>query len=97
MKNRTMFKFILVLTNLLGGWNYFILMYLVELKFLQIFKALYYVSLIDDYSRLTWIYFLKTKFEVFSWFKEIKSLLENHTFRNIKVLRTNNGGKFDST
>ena len=29
----------------------------------------YYVSYIDDYSRKTWIYFLKGKNEVFSKFK----------------------------
>jgi hypothetical protein len=57
-------------------------------------KALYYVSFIDDYSRRTWVYFLRTKYEVFSWFKEFKSLLENQTGRKIKVLRTDNGGEF---
>jgi hypothetical protein len=29
----------------------------------------YYVTFIDDYSRNTWIYFLKDKSEVFSKFK----------------------------
>jgi hypothetical protein len=37
----------------------------------------YYVSFIDDYSRKTWIYFLKSKDEVFSKFKEFKALIEN--------------------
>ena len=35
----------------------------------------YYVTFIDDYSRKTWIYFLKTKDEVFRKFKELKSLI----------------------
>ena len=39
----------------------------------------YYVSLIDYFSRKTWIYFLKIKDEVSSKFKEFKSLIENHT------------------
>ena len=39
----------------------------------------YYVTFIDDYSRKTWIYFLKTKDEVFKKFKEFKSLIENHS------------------
>ena len=34
----------------------------------------YYVSFIDDFSSKTWIYFLKGKNEVFSNFKEYKSL-----------------------
>ena len=33
----------------------------------------YYVKFIDDYSRKTWIYFLKTKSEVFGKFKQFKA------------------------
>jgi len=40
-------------------------------------KFVYYVSFIDDFSRNTWIYFLKKKFEVFYRFKEFKTLEEN--------------------
>ena len=47
----------------------------------------YYVSFIDDYSRKTRIYFLKTKDEVFNKFKEFKVLIENHTENKIKTLR----------
>ena len=36
----------------------------------------YYVTFIDDYSRKTWIYFLKTKNEVFGKFKEFGSFIE---------------------
>ena len=46
----------------------------------------YFVTFIDDYSRKTWIYFLKTKDEVFSQFKEFKALVENLTGKQIKVL-----------
>ena len=46
----------------------------------------YYVSFIDDYSRKIWIYFLKSKDEVFNKFKELKALVENHTDRKIKTL-----------
>jgi hypothetical protein len=52
----------------------------------------YYVSFIDDFSRNTWIYFLRKKIEVFDRFKEIEDLVENQTKKIIKVLRTNNGG-----
>ena len=37
----------------------------------------YYASFIDDYSRKTWIYFLKKKDGVFEIFKEFKVLVEN--------------------
>ena len=39
-------------------------------------KFVYYVSFIDDFSRNTWIYFLKNKYEVFGKFKEFKALVE---------------------
>ena len=55
-------------------------------------EYVYYVSFIDDYSRKTWSYFLKSKDEVFSKFKEFKALVENHTERKIKTLRSENGG-----
>jgi transposase InsO family protein len=56
----------------------------------------YYVSFIDDYSRKTWIYFLKSKDEVFSKFKEFKALIENLSKRKIKILRSDNGGEYTS-
>jgi transposase InsO family protein len=57
-------------------------------------KSLYYISFIDDFSRNTWIYFLRNKSEVFDKFKEFKALVENQTKKKIKVLRTDNGGEF---
>ena len=51
----------------------------------------YYVTFIDDYSRNTWIYFFKTKSEVFGKFKEFKALIENHSEKRIKTLRSDNG------
>ena len=56
----------------------------------------YYVTFIDDYSRKTWIYFLKNKSEVFGKFKEFKALIENHNEKKIKTFRSDNGGEFTS-
>ena len=56
--------------------------------------AKYFVPFIDDYSRKTWIYFLKTKDEVFNRFKEFKALVENLTGKWIKLLRSDNGGEY---
>jgi hypothetical protein len=53
----------------------------------------YYVSFIDDYSRKTWVYFLKSKDEVFNKFKGFKALTENLSERKIKILRSDNGGE----
>ena len=39
----------------------------------------YFVTFIDEHSRKTWIYFLKTNDEVFDRFREFKALVENMT------------------
>ena len=54
----------------------------------------YFVTFIDDHSRKTWIYFLKTKDEVFDRFREFKALVENLTRKKIEVLRSDNGGEY---
>jgi hypothetical protein len=56
----------------------------------------YYLTFIDDYSRKTWIYFLKTKSEVFKWFQESRALVERQSRKRIKVLRSDNGGEYFS-
>jgi hypothetical protein len=58
--------------------------------------SVYYVSFIDDYSCKPWIYFLKSKDEVFSKFKEFKAFIENLFERKIKILRSDNGGEYTS-
>jgi transposase InsO family protein len=58
--------------------------------------CLYYIIFIDDCSRKTWIYFLKTKDGSFSKFQEFKNLVENQTGRHILVFRKDNGKEFDS-
>jgi hypothetical protein len=57
---------------------------------------LYYVIFIDDFSRKSWIFFMKTKGQVFSRFQEFKALVENQTGKKIRVLRTDNGGEYTS-
>jgi hypothetical protein len=57
-------------------------------------KYVYYISFINEFSRNTWIYFSRNKFEFFDRFKEFKAHVENETEIRIKALRTNNGGYF---
>ena len=57
-------------------------------------KFMYYISFIYEFSRNTWIYFLRRKSKVFDRLKEFKALVENQTEKNIKVIRTNNDGEF---
>jgi hypothetical protein len=54
----------------------------------------YYVYFIDDFSSMTWIYFMKKKSKVFERFLEFKALMENQIDRKIKVPITDNGGEF---
>jgi transposase InsO family protein len=56
----------------------------------------YFINFSDDFSRKTWIYFLKVKSEVFSIFKKFKVLVENLSGERIKALRSDRGGKFIS-
>jgi hypothetical protein len=58
--------------------------------------SLYYVVFIDDFSRKSWIFFMKTKGQVFSRFQEFKSLVQNQIGKKIKFLRLENGGEYTS-
>jgi transposase InsO family protein len=59
-------------------------------------KKLYFLLFIDDYSRKTWVYFLKEKFNVFSCFNKFKTLVEKEIGYSIKSFRMNNKGEFCS-
>ena len=56
----------------------------------------YYMTFIDEFSRKTWIYFLKKKDEAFMWFRTFKALVENLTGKKIKILRTDNGTEYET-
>jgi hypothetical protein len=57
---------------------------------------IYLMLIVDDYTRLTWVFFLKEKSESFEKFKIYKALVENETNLKIKCLRSDNGGEFTS-
>ncbi|KAK2989292.1 hypothetical protein RJ640_027329 [Escallonia rubra] len=59
-------------------------------------KNIYFLLFIDDYSRKTWVYFLKQKSEVFSTFKRFKALVEKQNGYQIKAMRSDRGGEFIS-
>ena len=56
----------------------------------------YMLTIIDDYSRRVWPYFLKNKDDTFVVFIEWKVMIERQTEKKVKVLRTDNGGEFCS-
>lgn len=53
--------------------------------------ARYFILFIDDFSRMTFIYFLKKKNEAFACFKIFKKMVENQLSKKIKILRSDNG------
>ena len=58
--------------------------------------SVYFLTFIDDFSRKTWIYFLKEKLEAFNKFKEFKSMVEKQSELFLKVLRSDRGGEYSS-
>lgn len=54
----------------------------------------YVLTIVDDYSRFTWIVMLKHKSEVQSHLKRFVTLAENQYDAKVKVIRTDNGPEF---
>ena len=52
--------------------------------------------LIDDFTIMVWVAFLREKPEAFNKFKVFKSLVENESGHGIKCLRSDNRGEFTS-
>lgn len=52
--------------------------------------------LIDGFSRMTWVTFLKEKSEALEKIKAFKVLVENEKVLKVKCLCSSNGGKFTS-
>lgn len=56
----------------------------------------YFVSFVDEFSRMLWVYLIKTKGEVLSVFKRFKAMAEKQAERAIKILRSDGGGEYTS-
>jgi hypothetical protein len=56
----------------------------------------YFMLLVDYYTRMTVVCFLKNKLEAFEIFKIYKEMVENEMDSRIKCLRSDNGGEFTS-
>jgi hypothetical protein len=59
-------------------------------------KENYFMLIIDDYSRLTWVVLLKEKSEAIEKLKVFKALTENQIGKILKVVRSDRGGEFSS-
>jgi hypothetical protein len=56
----------------------------------------YFMLIIGDYSKLTWVAFLKEKSEAFEKFKVFKALTENQIGKRLKAVSFDRGGEFSS-
>ena len=59
--------------------------------------AEYFLTFIDDFTHYTWVYVLKKKSDVFKCFIVWKALVENCSGKQLKILRTDNGGEYVSS
>ena len=51
----------------------------------------YFLTIVDDYSRYTWVVLLKYKSEVKTHVQNFIALIENQFDSKIKCIRSNNG------
>ncbi|KAJ9556214.1 hypothetical protein OSB04_010828 [Centaurea solstitialis] len=61
---------------------------------MSIGKKSYCLVIVDDYSRFTWVYFLRTKDETSGLIKPFVIRVENKTNLRVKVIRSDNGTEF---
>lgn len=54
----------------------------------------YFITFIDDASKYTYVFFIRTKDKVFEKFKSYKAEVENSLNLKIKTLRFNRGGEY---
>ncbi|KAF3773206.1 Retrovirus-related Pol polyprotein from transposon TNT 1-94 [Nymphaea thermarum] len=57
----------------------------------------YYLIIVDDFSRFTWIFMLTKKSETFSCFQNFHKIIEKQLEHKIKVFHSDCGGEFMST
>ena len=55
----------------------------------------YFLTIIDDHSRFTWVFLMKTRFEIREHLKNFISYVETQFDTKIKVIRSDNGFEFN--
>ena len=57
-------------------------------------KHHYFLTIVDDYSRFTWVYLLKHKSETKSVLSNFITMIQTQMHKNVKMIRTYNGMEF---
>lgn len=52
------------------------------------------LTFIDEYSRKVFVYFIKSKYQVYSKFSEFQKFVENQSGKRIKAFRSDNGTEY---
>jgi len=56
----------------------------------------YYLVIVDDYSRFTWVFFLANNIETFAYFSNFAKKVQNDKGYAISSINTNHGGAFEN-
>ena len=56
----------------------------------------YLITFVDNYSRMCWVYLLKTEYEAFQTFKNFHAWIENQAQACIGTFRSDNGKEYTS-
>ena len=56
----------------------------------------YFVTFIDDYSRCTWLFLMKTRAEIFSIFQKFHVEIRTQFNTSIRILRSDNAKEYFS-
>ncbi|CAL2257905.1 unnamed protein product [Prunus armeniaca] len=56
----------------------------------------YFMLLVDDCTRMVWVYLLRYKFDALNCFQKFKSMVELQSGFRVKCLRSDKGGEFTS-
>jgi hypothetical protein len=56
----------------------------------------YFITFIDDFSRKSWVYFLKEKYSALVIFKNFKALIEAESNYKLVAVRSDRGGEYTS-
>ena len=57
----------------------------------------WFVTFIDDYTRMTWLCLMKTKDEVNLFFQKFHKMIETQYNAKVRVLCNDNGGEYQSS
>ena len=64
------------------------------LEFLQVLKKKWFVTFINDHTRLTWVYLMKEKSKVETIFKIFYTMVQTQFHEKIQIFKSDNGKEY---